>query len=248
MSEEKGKEMTIEIPMEEGEPLGATPNDKMIVTKVQAGTVSEGKLKIGDQILRVNDTVIKDTHHFFALLRFAPPCARLAIFRDEKKAEELASRVHIPADRERNITRRDGFSYELVKMTWKAGGPKLGLGIKHFQNRVLVSKTDPASISAECLKIGDHIVDINGQPVTDKDVARGILVKGLQGTISIDRSQAHGEVTMKERARLAAKVGKELKSILGGQKKAAAVAIDDRQFGHVIASDNEGKNLRAVKK
>ncbi|GMT27802.1 hypothetical protein PFISCL1PPCAC_19099, partial [Pristionchus fissidentatus] len=278
MSGTEGKEMTIDIQMEEGEPLGATPNDKMVITKVQSGTLAEGKLKIGDQILRVNDTVIKDTHHFFALLRFTPPCARLLVFRDEKKAEELASRVHIPADRERNITRRDGFSYELAKMVWKAGGPKLGLGIKHFQNRVLVSKTEPGSISEGCLKIGDHIVDINSQPVTDKDVARGILVKALQ---------AHGEVTMvierpetmeakhwttraltvqavqppsvqmnsdvrdiaqKERNRLAAKVGKEIKSILGGQKRPAAVAIDDRQFGHVIASDNEGKNLRAVKK
>ncbi|GMS98909.1 hypothetical protein PENTCL1PPCAC_21084, partial [Pristionchus entomophagus] len=278
MAANDGKEMTIDIQMEEGEPLGATPNDKMIVTKVQAGTISERKLKVGDQILRVNDTVIKDTRHFFAQLRFAPPCARLAIFRDEKKAEELTSRLHIPADREPNITRRDGFSYELVKMVWKEGGPKLGLGIKHFQNRVLVSKTEPASISAENLKIGDHIVDINGQPVTDKDVARGILVKGLQArgevTMVIERPETMEakhwvqraltvqtaqppsvrmnsdvrDIAQKERARLAAKVGKELKSILGGQKRPAAVAIDDRQLGHIIASDNEGKNLRAVKK
>ncbi|KAF8367654.1 hypothetical protein PRIPAC_85483 [Pristionchus pacificus] len=106
----------------------------------------------------------------------------LAIFRDEKKAKELASRDHIPADRERNIIRRDGFSYELVKMTWKDGGPKLGLGIKHFQNRVLVSKTDPASISAECLKIGDHVTDVNGQPVTDKGVARRMIVKAILST------------------------------------------------------------------
>ncbi|GMR50170.1 hypothetical protein PMAYCL1PPCAC_20365, partial [Pristionchus mayeri] len=278
MSGNEGKEMTIEIQMEEGEPLGATPNDKMIITKVQAGTLSEGKLQIGDQILRVNDTIIKDTHHFFALLHFAPPCARLLIFRDEKKAEELMSRVHIPADRERNITRRDGFSYELVKMAWKAGGPKLGLGIKHFQNRVLVSKTDQGSTSAECLKVGDHIVDIDSQPVTDKDVARGILVKGLQAhgsvTMVVERPETMEakhwtqralmvqavqppsvqmnsdvrDIAQKERGRLASKVGKQIKSILGGQKRPAAVAIDDRQFGHVIASDNEGKNLRAVKK
>ena len=83
-----------------------------------------------------------------------------------------------------------------MKIEWKAGGgQKLGLGIKHYQNRVLVSKCDPGSLSAGVFlvrvphgrleygnygQVGDHIVDLDGVPVTDKDVARGILVKTLQ--------------------------------------------------------------------
>ena len=36
----------VKIDMEEGEPLGATPNDKLVITKIQSGTISEGKLRV----------------------------------------------------------------------------------------------------------------------------------------------------------------------------------------------------------
>ena len=84
---------------------------------------------MGDQIVKINGTAIRDSNHFFHLLRFAPPLARLSIIRDEKRAEELEARVHIPAERSKYIQRRDGFNYSLVKIVWKPGGPKLGLGI-----------------------------------------------------------------------------------------------------------------------
>lgn len=151
--------------------------------------------------------MIRDTNHFFQLLRFAPPNANLLIIRDEAKAAELEAKVHIPPDRAKYIQRRDGFEYcvsslmimigllatslsfsfQLVKIEWKAGGPKLGLGIRHYQNRVLVSRCDAGSLAASQMKVGDHIIDIDSKPVTDKDVARELLLKSLQ---------SHGFATM----------------------------------------------------
>ncbi|VDO72767.1 unnamed protein product [Heligmosomoides polygyrus] len=155
--------MEIEIPMEEGEPLGATPNDKLVITKIQGGTIAEGKLKIGDQILKVNGQPISDQNNFFNALRFAPPVARLTIIRDKKKAEELESRIRIPEDRAKLIQRRDGYMYFMAKLVWVPNGPKLGLGIKHFQNRVLVSRCDPGSLSSTQLAVGSSHFEIHDE-------------------------------------------------------------------------------------
>ncbi|CAP24317.1 Protein CBG03418 [Caenorhabditis briggsae] len=174
------KMIEVKIDMEEGEPLGATPNDKLVITKIQSGTISEGKLRVGDQVKKVNDVECKDANDFFRALRYATPLARILVNRDEKKAEELEARVHIPEDRAKIIQRREGYVYEMATLVWVQNGPKLGLGIKHYQNRVLVSRVDPGSLAEKCLVLGDHLCDVDGIPVTDKDVARDLLVKNLQ--------------------------------------------------------------------
>lgn len=68
-------------------------------------------LQVGDQVLKVNGSIVRDSNHFFHLLRFAPPCATLLIARDEARAAEMEARVHIPAERAKYITRRDGYNY-----------------------------------------------------------------------------------------------------------------------------------------
>lgn len=40
------KEIVVVIPMEDGEPLGAMPNDKLVIVKIQQGTLADGKLKV----------------------------------------------------------------------------------------------------------------------------------------------------------------------------------------------------------
>uniref|UniRef100_A0AC35F1Q1 PDZ domain-containing protein n=1 Tax=Panagrolaimus sp. PS1159 TaxID=55785 RepID=A0AC35F1Q1_9BILA len=204
---------------------------------------------------------------------------RLQVIRDEKRAEELEAKVHIPAERSKYIQRRDGFVYNMVKIEWKPGGPKLGLGIKHYQNRVLVSRCDPGSLAAQQLAIGDHIIDIDGKIVSDKDVARDFLLKSLQAqgfvTCVVERPEsyeakhwtqqaltanaaqppsvamnsdvrdiaARERIKMKERNAAAKKPG-----ILGRTQKSGRVQIGDKIAEFVIASDNEGKNLRSVRK
>ncbi|VDM92902.1 unnamed protein product [Onchocerca ochengi] len=299
------KEMTVVIPMEEGEPLGAVPNEKLVIIKVQEGTLAEGKLKVGDQILKVNDVIVRDTDHFYQLLRFAPPIASILLIRDAKKAAELEAKVHIPSERanlasihghvrkyfrkgliialnivslEYNKVNSCGFS-QLSRIDWKPGGPKLGLGIKHYQNRVLVSRADQNSLAAQNLLVGDHIIDIDGRPVTDKDVCRELLLKSFQtqrfATMVIERpetvearhwvqsalasssAQAPSVAMNSDVREIAARERQKLKKNLMPKKscmrKSNAIGKtitinENRASEFIIASDNEGKVLRHVRR
>lgn len=69
------------------------------------------ELQVGDQILKVNDTIVRDADHFYQLLRFAPPVASINLVRDANRAAELEAKVHIPPERARFIIRRDGYTY-----------------------------------------------------------------------------------------------------------------------------------------
>ncbi|CAO4379628.1 unnamed protein product [Caenorhabditis nigoni] len=160
--------------------------------------LAEGKLRIGDQVKEVNGVKCKDCNEFFRALRFAAPCARIIVNRDDKKAEELEARVHIPADRAKNIQRREGYVYELATLVWVKNGPKVELGIKPFQNRVLVSRVDPGTLAEKCLVLGDHLCDVDGVPVTDSEVASHLIVKNLQdkGTVTlvVERPESYDAV------------------------------------------------------
>lgn len=53
---------------------------------------------------------------------------------------------NIPEQYESLFKRREGFTYHYVQINY-VKGCKFGLGIKHFQNNVIVSRIDPGFIS-----------------------------------------------------------------------------------------------------
>ncbi|CAJ0955494.1 unnamed protein product, partial [Mesorhabditis belari] len=193
--------------------------------------------------------------------------------------EETVEFNAIPPDRERLISggRKEGFSYHYVEIILKKG-LKFGLGIKHHQNKVIVSKVDDGSLSALHLRVNDRIFDINGIPVSDKDVTRDLLIKSLQknhkADMVIERPVTKEAVEYMENALAASQMqppsvamNSDIREIVAKQQKRmetqrakprgggilrthnqgrARVAFDNKQREVVIASDNEGKELKKV--
>nr|CDJ98464.1 PDZ domain containing protein [Haemonchus contortus] len=92
----------------------------------------------------------------------------------------------IPPERKRNFIVREGYAYFLATIILTPG-MKFGLGLKHYRNKVVVSKVEDGSMVADILKVMDHICDVCSKPVTDKDICRRLIVKALK---------ANGEVNM----------------------------------------------------
>ncbi|KAE9418431.1 hypothetical protein Angca_001145 [Angiostrongylus cantonensis] len=102
--------------------------------------------------------------------------------RSEKKSRPLSTNSQDVNSPERNhLKARDGFIYVLVTID-NVEGQRFGLGIKHCQDQVLVSKSEEGSMCANRLKVLDHIVDVNGTSVVDRDVCRNLLIKSMQDT------------------------------------------------------------------
>lgn len=57
---------------------------------------------------------------------------------------------------------------------------KLGLVLKSSQNRVIVARTVPESLSSRRFEPLDQILDIESQPVTDAEVARAAILQSMQ--------------------------------------------------------------------
>jgi hypothetical protein len=64
-------------------------------------------------------------------------------------------------------------------------GAHLGLGLKDFQNRVLVSRLEEGSLAAASFQIGDQLCDIDGHRVTDKYVTSDHIKRQLKVDSSV---------------------------------------------------------------
>uniref|UniRef100_A0A0R3QQ87 PDZ domain-containing protein n=1 Tax=Brugia timori TaxID=42155 RepID=A0A0R3QQ87_9BILA len=185
---ERHEEVIIET---NNEGLGMRVDENLHVIEITKQGPCDGKLLPGDHIIQINN--VRDsmnrineavkigdrTVQTVDEAREAIEAAGVSIRIVFDRGLQSTTQDNIPEQYESLFKRREGFTYHYVQINY-VKGCKFGLGIKHFQNNVIVSRIDPGSLAAQSLQEKDHIIDINGIKVTDKEVARSLLVRALK--------------------------------------------------------------------
>ncbi|VDN06112.1 unnamed protein product [Thelazia callipaeda] len=169
---ERHEEVIIE---RNNESLGMHVDDNLQVIEITKQGPCDGKLLPGDRIIQIGDRIVQTIDDAREAIEMAGSSIRIVYDR----GLQSTTNDKIPEPLECLFKRREGFTYHYIQINY-VKGCKFGLGIKHFQNNVIVSRIDPGSLAAQSLQEKDHIIDINGIKVTDKEIARTLLVRSLK--------------------------------------------------------------------
>lgn len=64
---------------------------------------------------------------------------------------------------------------------------KLGIGVKSYQNVVVMQKVDSDGLGAGAFVVGDIVLDVDGVPVKTTDETKNLILKAIQkrGFVSV---------------------------------------------------------------
>lgn len=155
----------------------------------------------GDTILSVNRRKVQNLKAFYQNIRVAHPTARIEVKRPLTKEETpVEIKDNLPPDLRDAIERRPGYHYEVrdnfyecyafscynsffpIQMVqiYRVRGLRFGLAIKTRDNRVIVTEVKPDSMCDNILKVYDQIVCIDGNRVSQGEVAQILLTTALK--------------------------------------------------------------------
>ncbi|VBB26040.1 unnamed protein product [Acanthocheilonema viteae] len=135
---ERHEEVIIET---NNEGLGMRVDENLYVIEISKQGPCDGKLLPGDHIIQIGDRIVQTVDEAREAIEAAGATIRIVFDRGLQSIVQN----NIPEQYESLFKRREGFTYHYVQINY-VKGCKFGLGIKHFQNNVIVSRIDPGSI------------------------------------------------------------------------------------------------------
>uniref|UniRef100_A0A0N4T624 PDZ domain-containing protein n=1 Tax=Brugia pahangi TaxID=6280 RepID=A0A0N4T624_BRUPA len=166
----------ISLSMAPCEALGVRPDENLMISRIMDKSHAQGKFELGDVIKKLNGIPIKDRNQFFKLFEDATTGKRIVVERSAERELELEKRL-LPPNIEKIIKRHAGYDYIIVNVRYdSSAGRPFGLNIANVTaHKIIVPEVAENTVAGDYLKIYDHIIAINGNPVSDVTVAKKMI-------------------------------------------------------------------------
>uniref|UniRef100_A0AAF5PM10 PDZ domain-containing protein n=1 Tax=Wuchereria bancrofti TaxID=6293 RepID=A0AAF5PM10_WUCBA len=152
---------------------------EVLVEKVE-GLGAEAGIKEKDHIKRINEVPIQSLENFENLIKGQQKIV-LYISRGSKinrnKVEFAKKKRLLPPNIEKIIKRHAGYDYIIVNVRYdSSAGRPFGLNIANVTaHKIIIPEVAENTVAGDYLKIYDHIIAINGNPVSDVTVAKKMI-------------------------------------------------------------------------
>uniref|UniRef100_A0A0K0EI50 PDZ domain-containing protein n=1 Tax=Strongyloides stercoralis TaxID=6248 RepID=A0A0K0EI50_STRER len=154
-------------------------NQHLFVTDV--GEYFINHLKFGDKLIRVNDECISTIDLFEEIMEDLLYTQITCHFeRTISKHNDIIPIYEIEKKSLKFLDMKDGYIYFGVKLSITNESECMGLYLKHYQSKVLITKLTPNFETSKCLSVGDHIVAVNELRVSNKHICHDKLIKMLR--------------------------------------------------------------------
>ncbi|VDN05195.1 unnamed protein product [Thelazia callipaeda] len=168
----------ISLSMAPCEALGVRPDENLMISRIMDKSHAQGKFELGDVIKKLNGIPITDREQFFKLFEDATSEGRVNIIveRSAERELELEKRL-LPPNIEKIIKRHAGFDYIVVNVRYdSSAGRPFGLNIANVtSHKIIIPELAENAVASDYLKAYDHIIAINGNPVSDVTVAKKMI-------------------------------------------------------------------------
>uniref|UniRef100_A0A1I7VQ34 PDZ domain-containing protein n=1 Tax=Loa loa TaxID=7209 RepID=A0A1I7VQ34_LOALO len=158
------------------EALGVRPDENLMISRIMDKSHAQGKFELGDVIKKLNSIPIKDRNQFFKLFEDATAAGRIIVERSAERELELEKRL-LPPNIEKIIKRHAGYDYIIVNVHYdSSAGRPFGLNMANVTaHKIIIPEVAENTVACDYFKIYDHIIAINGNPVSDVNVAKKMI-------------------------------------------------------------------------
>ncbi|KAF7633923.1 PDZ domain-containing protein [Meloidogyne graminicola] len=143
------------------------------VQKVGYNSYLNGRLYVGDEVIRLNDTDIHSAEDFFRIVTvrsLEPEMLRIRVRRDH------FYRITIRKVEGEGKGKGEVFDLEIK---WRRGGMPLGVSMEDSREIVTICGTEAGSIADGNFHYGDIMTHVNGKEVKDVKTARAAILEAI---------------------------------------------------------------------